>query len=526
MFRKSMLILMIAVILFVTACSKDKTQDEAKRKADAKGKPDTWIADRKLKGLVFQSDNDASPKMNKEVAQELKKKTGITLELQTVSNEDSTEALTSGLASGDLPDFIVYYLDDSGRPEMKVLNKAAKQGRLTDLTKMLKNTKIYSKYFKKGYLPKDTKDNIMLDKLHIDPTSIKTSKDVEKLAEKMKEHHFKDDNGKEITPIGPTAWGGDDRTKFYNDLVWTGQSDEKFLNKGKKIIHESQTEYPLKRVHYVKDLMKKGLMTKEFYTMEENKAKEGLVNGSWGIVSDLHNYVTENQSMKYVPLGPLNTVKGKFRVEKPYKSGANGWAVPSTTEHPEDVVKLADFLASRRGKLLGQYGIKGRDYTLDKKGNPHVKPEVLKEVENNPDEAKKRGFRGAGSYWADHLGYTDIDNKADFGETEYGDNTKTKKTTPEKIADMWHYDQRQKHAKIVNGLTVKSFLSKYEYGEDLEVALDDYSDAIKRAYYSQSDKETKQIIDSAKQRLEEAGLNQFERYVENQRDKKGTQIIY
>ena len=36
---------------------------------------------------------------------------------------------------------------------------------------------------------------------------------------------------------------------------------------------------------------------------------------------------------------------------------------------------------------------------------------------------------------------------------------------------MWHYDERQKHAKIVNGLTVKSFLSKYEYGEDLEVAL-------------------------------------------------------
>ena len=64
---------------------------------------------------------------------------------------------------------------------------------------------------------------------------------------------------------------------------------------------------------------------------------------------------------------PTQYSQGKFRVEKPYKSGANGWAVPSTTEHPEDVVKLADFLASREGKLLGQYGIKGRDYTLDKK---------------------------------------------------------------------------------------------------------------------------------------------------------------
>ena len=162
--KKSLIILLIMIVLIASACGRNHTQNDAKRKADAKGKPSTWIADRKLKGLVFESDNDASPKMNKEIAQELKKKTGITLELQTVSNDDSTEALTSGLASGDLPDFIVYYLDDSGHPEMKVLTKAAKQGRLTNLTKMLKDTKIYSKYFKKSYLPKDTKDNIMFNK--------------------------------------------------------------------------------------------------------------------------------------------------------------------------------------------------------------------------------------------------------------------------------------------------------------------------------------------------------------------------
>ena len=49
--------------------------------------------------------------------------------------------------------------------------------------------------------------------------------------------------------------------------------------------------------------------------------------------------------------------------------------------------------------------------------------------------------------------------------------------------------------------------------------------AIKRAYYSRTDKEAKQIIDSAKQRLNEAGLNQFERYVENQRDKKERKLF-
>ena len=43
----------------------------------------------------------------------------------------------------------MYYLDNSGRPEMKVLNKAAKQGQLTDLKPLLKDTNVYKKYLRK-----------------------------------------------------------------------------------------------------------------------------------------------------------------------------------------------------------------------------------------------------------------------------------------------------------------------------------------------------------------------------------------
>ena len=57
-------------------------------------------------------------------------------------------------------------------------------------------------------------------------------------------------------------------------------------------------------------------------------------------------------------------------METGYKGGNGGWSIPTTTKNPEDIVKLADFLASREGKLLAQYGIEGRDYTLDAKGNP------------------------------------------------------------------------------------------------------------------------------------------------------------
>ncbi|AMG61744.1 extracellular solute-binding protein [Staphylococcus lugdunensis] len=559
--KKLSILLLVLLLVFVTACGKD--EDEEKRRADAKGKPKTWIADRKLKGLVFQSKNDVSPEMNKEIEKELKKKTGITLELQTASGNDSTEALTSGLASGDLPDFIVYYLDNSGRPEMKVLNKAAKQGQLTDLKPLLKDTNVYKKYLKKDYLPKDTRDNIMFPKdldgtyfvhmginrkpgdpgrkvvggpyirkdiaeqLNLDPSSIKTSKDMKALAEKIKNHHFKDDNGKEITPIGPTAWGGSDRTAFYNDLVWTGGADEKFQIDHDKVKHESDTDYGMKRVKYVKSLMDEGLMHKAFYTMSENQAKEGLVNGSWGIVSDLHNYVTENQSMKYIPLGPLNTVKGKYQMEMSYKSGYGGWSIPKSTKHPEDVVKLADFLASREGKLLGEYGIKGRDYNLDKKGNPVVKKEVLKEIDEHPDQAKKRGFRGAGSYWADHLGLTDVDNLDDFGEREYGDNARKKqgKTNPEKMAESWHYDEKLKHAKVIDGLTVKSFLPKFDKGEELEIALDEYDESLKRAYYAKTDKESERILADAKKKLDQAGLPEFEKMIEK-KIKNGEKIRF
>lgn len=77
------------------------------------------------------------------------------------AGEQLLEGLTAGLATGDLPDVIVSYLNHSGRPEMPVLLKAAREGMFTDLTPYLKDTKIYSKYFEDGYLPVDTKNGVM-----------------------------------------------------------------------------------------------------------------------------------------------------------------------------------------------------------------------------------------------------------------------------------------------------------------------------------------------------------------------------
>ncbi len=458
-FSKYMLgLLLIVLAVALAACGSGDKQEATKKEKPADA-PDTWIADRTIKGLVFESANDASVEMNPEIQAYIKKRTGITLELQGITTEDSTSALAAGLAAGDLPDFVAFYLNNSGRPEMSLLLKAANEGMFTNLTPLIKDTKVYSKYLQPDYLPEDTRNNIMfrkewkgnsylmhmsinrkpgdagkatvggpyirkdiVDKLGINPLEIDSTQKLYDLAVKIKNGHFKDHNGKDISVMGPTIWGGSDSDFLFNDLVWTGTTGEKFMkNADGKIVHESQTDYGMKRVEFVQKLLKEGLMNPEYYTMEETRAREGIVNESFAIVADMHNYVTENNNMTYVPLGPIKRADGTNDMVINYKSGYAGWAIPSTTANPEEVVKFADWLASDEGKRLYFYGLEGRDYTLDKNGKPVVKKEVLDLLEKDPEKAKKLGFRGVKSYWGEHLAYTDMDNQADFGEQEYGE---------------------------------------------------------------------------------------------------------
>jgi len=315
----------------------------------------------------------------------------------------------------------------------------------------------------------------------------------------------------------------------FQDLVWTGPSSEKFLkDKNGNILHESQTDYGMKRVEYVHKLFNEGLMNPEVFTMEENRAKEGIVNKSFAIVSDMHNYIVENNDMKYIPIGPIKDVNGSTQMQLSYKSGYAGWSIPATTKNPEEVVKFADWLASRDGKLLSQYGIEGRDYNLDKDGNPVVKKEVLDLKEKDPEKAKKLGFRGAGSYWAEHLGYTDIDTMKDFGEVEYGDrvsaNSKSVRAS-EDIIKMYKFDEKLKNAKVIDGSTPKSFINEFDRGADLNIALDKYNEDLVKAYYAKSLGEAKQILDASRKNLENYGLEDFEKFVA-QKEKEGVTIKY
>ena len=556
---KLMAVMIISNMVLVSCGT---SNENANKKPE--GAPDTWIADRTITGLVFESANDASVEMNPEIQAYIKEKTGITLKLQGITSEDSTSALASGLAAGDLPDFTAFYLNNSGRPEMQLLLKAANEGQFTDLKPFMEKSKVYSKYLQEDYLPADTKENIMFrddwkgasylvhmsidrnaaqinkktiggvyikksiaDDLGIVPGSITTTEEIYDLAKKIKEGGYVDNNGKPVVPIGPTAWGGSDRDFLYNDLIWSGDSGEKFLkDENSKIKHESQTDYAFERVEYVQKLLSEGLMDPEFYTLEETRAKEGLVNGSYGIISDMHNYLPENNDLTYVPIGTINRVDGTNNMVMSYKSGYAGWAIPSTTKNPEEVFAFADWLASEEGKLLYFYGLEGRDYDLID-GKPVVKQEVLDLKESNPDKAKKLGFRGVGSYWGEHLAYTDLDNMEDFGEVTWGSSLAKEETSvATQIEKIFNYDEKVKEATVIDGMTPKSFLFEFDGGEgNLEKALDKYNEDLVRAYYAKTPKEAKKILDESRENLEKNGLSEFCEFLEG-KEASGITIRY
>ncbi|BFH68118.1 MAG: extracellular solute-binding protein [Paenibacillus dendritiformis] len=561
--------LLLAIMMLVSACSGGGSgskpgKDSGAADGDQGEKPATWIADRTIKGRIFMNGvmNDISDnQIDNEVAQKIKELTGITLEWENTPANSSLEGLTAGLATGDLPDVIVSYLNHSGRPEMPVLLKAAREGMFTDLTPYLKETKIYSKYFEDGYLPVDTKNGVMFrpefngstyfvhmrinreggqenrkwvggphirkdiaEALNVDPKSITTSEQLHELAKKIKAGNFKDANGKEVYPVGPRYWGGNDNSYIYSDLRW---GDEGFFRDSDGAIkHESQTEYPMKRIEFVQKLLNEGLIHPEYYTMDETRATEGALNGSFAIISDMHNYLEFNKDMHYLPLGPLDSVEGPYQMRLTYKSGYNIWAIPATTERPEEIVKFADFLASREGKLLWQYGIEGRDYTLDEKGNPIVKQEVIDLKKQDPKAAQQLAFQGVGDTWGEYLGNTDLDPAADFGEAEYGNAAfPAENEGPNNIADYFGWDEKYKNAKIQDGYGPLSFLGEYEKGTELKTALDYYNESLIRAYYAKSRTEAAKIMESVNKQLEAADLQGYIQLLEKKSKDPATPIV-
>lgn len=539
-------------------------------KETASDKPDTWIADRTITIQAYVDDIGYSlPKdiNNTAVMKELTKRTGIKLDVQYSPGDSDATVMASQLASGTIPDVIVSYLDNSTRPEFPLLLKAAQEGMFADVAPFMKDSKVYSHYLEEGYLPNDAYKNItfrdefkgaayllplsvaavdrsteydpqdayiggmyiqksIVDKLGIDPTKINTQEQFYDLLVKIKQGGFKDDNGNDVYPLGPKFWGGSSDALSYivRGYNW-GVSDGYNITDDGTIKHEAETDYVFEKINFVRKLLAEGLMNPEFFTMDATRAGEVSKTHNSAIIADVHNYQDiVYQSDDWIPLGPLNDFTGNNAEIKNGK-GQNGvWAISSEAKNPEEIFKFFDYLSTKEGQLLCEYGIEGENYTMVD-GKPVLTEDTLQKLNDGDTDYLINNVGAAfGNTACVFFGFmlTNNDFTNDFGESRPGAASSTTFKRSVDIATEYPHTY-----KLVPGLNATAYLSA-DTMTDVKSQMDllNYQDMLVQAMFAPTDADVNKIVDAFRQQLKSAGIDKFKEYLKQLYDQDNTTINF
>ncbi|MDR1024738.1 MAG: ABC transporter substrate-binding protein [Treponema sp.] len=555
--KKAVFLIVAGIVLAGTLYGRGRTESSAGGRPA--GAPDTWIADRKIViqvyiddiGYTLPDNQSASPAF-----QEIKRRTGIDLQVNYTPGQNDMAVMASQLAAGTIPDMIVAYLNNSTRPEFPVLLKAAKDGMFADLSTYFAGAKVYNRYLEPGFLPNDTRRNVMwrddlagkvylvhlqvpaVDRslefdatrnyvggpyiqeriaqaLNIDVRNIRTSDDFYNLLTAIKNGNFRDNNGRPVTPLGPKYWGGsfDALALCMPGLTW-GVSDNYNITPEGKVLHEAETEWAMRRVNYARKLLAEGLMDQEFFTMDTSRTLEYYTNNSGAIMGDTHNYVDLiNQNGGWIPLNYLNDWQGDNRKISGGKTGYCVWAVSADARNPQEIFSFVDWLSTYEGQVLGQYGIEGLTYNMVN-GMPRINTEVQGYLSAGERTTLVNrygfGFGGAGNDLFNVL-VTNTDNITNFGEERPGMSSSTQYSRAIEIGTKYP----PASIRLLEGLSAGAYLSD-EGMTAIKARLDllNYNEAIQQAIYATSDAEAARIIENFRQQLVNAGVRDFEAHLE------------
>lgn len=536
--------------------------------AFAEEKPDTWIADRNVQIQIYVNDAGYTLPTDQFATmfnQELKARTGMTVEFLYTPGDSDQSVLAAQLAVGMLPDMIMGYLNNSSRPEFPIYLKAANEGMFVDLAPLFENTEILKQYCDPDFASADCYNNIMfreewdgacylamrvtvetgtedfewewdttqggmwiqtaiLEDLGIEPQSIRTQDDLYNLLVAIKEKGYTDLNGNPIVPLGPGYWGGDedDIETIARNYFW-GYSDEFNITEDGQVLHESETEYAMESVNFFRKLMAEDLIHKEFFTMDMTRAEELYQNMGAAIIADAHSGVTavyNNYNWTY--LGKPDDYKGEnsYIQNSTYTYGA--WAIPETTENPQEIIDLLDYLCSEEGFLLRKYGIEGETYTMED-GQPIPTQEIVDLIDAGDVTTlrDKYGFYfdGSGCYSLEYLGVIDLDEEVHFnGKQIFAEKFEGEEALKASEYGQWvsKTSNDSKPGVIYNlgGLDISGYMSNYNSDLYVNYNMLNYKETMVQAMYATSDEEAANIMAKFVDQLHAIGIEDFYTYIE------------
>lgn len=404
-------LLMLTMTIGLSACGGgDSTETSNAKDGDSKESSTITIFEKNARSETFEDP----------VAQEIMKKTGVTVEVEN-SPEEWEEKLTLALAGRDYADIVTFSSDS------QLVQQYIDAGALIPLNEYIDSGKLpnvkerYGKYLNMSRNPKDEKNyylpnwygglnsvaggfnmryDIMIELVgqeRADSPEPFTQDEFIQVLRDYKEKYPTVD-GKPGIPL--TMKPDVVLESFYPQGMY---GIKHYYEKDGELFHQTQDPNYIEWLKFMNQLAQEGFLDPEWVTLNYDTIQPKLSdNNVFGFIDAWWDSRQPNEVLKadvgenaqYVAYQVLGN--GIEKGQTTY-SGTNtlGWDSIAITDNCEDIdgaLKLIDFLASEEGNILQFWGIEGKNYTVDEEGLFTPSDEIIEGYkEDNKGTARETG---------------------------------------------------------------------------------------------------------------------------------------
>ncbi len=501
----------------------------------------------------------ASDQYGNEVATAIRDRIGVTVEKENVTMNEA-EKLNMMFASGDMPDIVDCAYWGGTSSETTIVNKAAREGRVTDISDLVPQYENLADAWKLGYvsqrfieteldqpdfngaryiLPKVASLNEqelgaygvfvrgdVPEALGIDPTTIKTTDQLWDFMVKARDYGFTDVNGNDC--IVATAWhNGNKITEFTQNFYEKGRSNY-FLDENGKIGYRTLSDDWLNEQLFFWKMIHENVLDKECFTTSDERANEKVGNGTALFTCGRYHATIDatkssglydaHPELRYVPVGPLNYRDGEPLTEL-VSEGTDSTPIilfPSTCSNIEAALTYLNYVNSREGRILTRYGFEGDTFEYNEDGQPRMTEEWVSRYQNNQqatrDELRERGIN-------DLFDQCTVIGKGKelFGESEpfMGDNMDPY------LKSYWE----MRPFEVWPGYPIDAAASGFEnYQEFAQWAFDGSTagEYTQRAYFADSEEEAREILEEYQNYLMTNDNGKMQEFLDYMTEQYGT----
>lgn len=397
--KKALAAMLSATIAFtaLAGCGSTKDQNGGSTGGDAKKDP---VA---VKIFIGENAGKVPYRDDFPIVEELGRRTNTKIEFQVVPSASLKDKFNLAISSGDMPDVMVNLRDDINKfgptgafipldelmdkyaPNLKAFYESdpsfkkyqrASDGKIYTVPKWMFNRPTTANFMRKDWL----------DKLNL-----KVPETVDDFVNVLKAFRDSDPNGNGKKDEIPYSTRGENT--LYTMMTFTnpyGVTDDwyspKFTIENKKIVYGPADSRFKDALTLLNKLYKEGLIDKEFATMDDKAYDAKLSANQIGAVNYWIGYTSEqNTSMKsvipsfeWVSVPPLKGPGGQqmWNGNDALVTNHNA-GITVKNKHPEETIKLIDYMFSDEGVKLLNWGIEGTHYKMEN-GKPKYTDLILK----------------------------------------------------------------------------------------------------------------------------------------------------